>query len=258
MNGAKERGGNRGEHNENNATHHGRRGCTDCRKRLCERAGPRPGACRPADVAGTAIRAAPQRNAPAEKIAPSPGTTGQNVDVKGGADGKTGAEIKSDSKARDAQAPGMNTTGQSGRDADKPRAGADDKSGPKARSSDNERDDVGPEGNQRSGADTKSDLNRTTGQGAAGSRSQVNLTSEQKTRITTTIKQQAKPVTNVNFNISVGTRVPREQIVTYWQPLPTTVVEVYPEWRGYYFILVGGQIVIIEPSSYEIVYVMAA
>jgi hypothetical protein len=201
---------------------------------------------------------APQRNAPAEKIAPSPGTTGQNVDVKGGADGKAGAEIKSDSKARDAQAPGMNTTGQSGRDADKPRAGADDKSGPKARSSDNERGDADRQKTQRSGADSKSDLNRTTGQGAAGSRSQVNLTSEQKTKITTTIKQQAKPVTNVNFNVSVGTRVPREQVVTYWQPLPATVVEVYPPWRGYYFILVGGQIVIIEPSSYEIVYVMAA
>jgi hypothetical protein len=34
------------------------------------------------------------------------------------------------------------------------------------------------------------------------------------------------------------------------------VVEIYPEWRGYYFILVNGKYVILRPQTYEIVYLL--
>jgi hypothetical protein len=63
-------------------------------------------------------------------------------------------------------------------------------------------------------------------------------------------KVKAQPLTNVNFSISVGTRVPR---TVHFNPLPAEIVEVYPAWRGYYFVLVNDQIVIIDPNSYEIV-----
>jgi len=49
------------------------------------------------------------------------------------------------------------------------------------------------------------------------------------------------PANNVNFSISVGTRIPRD--VSY-HPLPAEVVTIYPEWRGYEFILVNDQIVV--------------
>ena len=92
----------------------------------------------------------------------------------------------------------------------------------------------------------------TTGQGAAGSRAAVNLSTEQKTKVRTVIREKVKaqPLTNVNFSISVGTRVPRD--VRYY-PLPVELVEIHPAWRGYHFILVNDQIVIIEPSTFEIV-----
>jgi hypothetical protein len=64
-----------------------------------------------------------------------------------------------------------------------------------------------------------------------------------------------RPVTNVNFSISVGTRVPRS---VHLYPLPVTVVEYYPAWRGYEFILVGDEIVIINPRTFEIVAVIEA
>ncbi len=48
------------------------------------------------------------------------------------------------------------------------------------------------------------------------------------------------PVTNVNFSISVGTRVPRE---IGYHPLPEEIVTVYPEWRGYEFFLVRDEVV---------------
>jgi hypothetical protein len=36
------------------------------------------------------------------------------------------------------------------------------------------------------------------------------------------------------------------------------VIEVYPAWRGYKFILVRGEIIVIDPNTYEIVAVLPA
>ena len=83
---------------------------------------------------------------------------------------------------------------------------------------------------------------QTVGQAGAGAK----LSTEQRTKITSVIREQhIAPVSNVNFSISVGTRVPRD--VTF-HPLPAEVVTIYPEWRGYEFILVGDQLVVIDPS----------
>jgi hypothetical protein len=89
---------------------------------------------------------------------------------------------------------------------------------------------------------------QTTGQAGAGAK----LTSEQRTKITSVIhSQHFQSVNNVNFSLSVGTRVPREGVHFY--PLPSEVVTIYPQWRGYEYIVVKDRIVIIDPNSYEIV-----
>jgi hypothetical protein len=102
-------------------------------------------------------------------------------------------------------------------------------------------------------AETKSTTERsqTTGQAGAGAK----LTTDQRTKITTVIRNEhAAPVTNVNFSIAVGTRVPREGVS--FRPLPPEVVTIYPEWRGYEYILVRNQILVIDPGSYEIVAIL--
>ena len=77
---------------------------------------------------------------------------------------------------------------------------------------------------------------------------------EQRTKITSVIRsQRVEPVTNVNFNISVGTRVPRD---VHFYPLPAEVVTIYPEWRGYDYILVREQIIVLDPRTHEIVAVL--
>jgi hypothetical protein len=92
----------------------------------------------------------------------------------------------------------------------------------------------------------------TTGQAGAASK----LSTEQRTQITTAIREtRVQPVTNVNFSISVGTRVPRD--VTF-HVLPERVVTIYPEWRRYKYILVKEQIVIVDPNTYEIVAILEA
>ena len=93
---------------------------------------------------------------------------------------------------------------------------------------------------------------QTTGQAGAGAK----LSSEQRTRITTVIRDQhVAPVTNVNFSISVGTRVPRD---VSFRPLPTEIVSIYPDWRGYEFILVRDQIIVVDPRTFEIVAILDA
>jgi Protein of unknown function (DUF1236) len=90
----------------------------------------------------------------------------------------------------------------------------------------------------------------TTGQAGAAAK----LSTEQRTKITSVIRSEhVTPVTNVNFSISVGTRVPRD---IEYRPLPTEVVTIYPEWRGYDFVLVRDQIVVIDPQTFEIVAVL--
>jgi hypothetical protein len=59
----------------------------------------------------------------------------------------------------------------------------------------------------------------------------------------------------VNFSLSVGTRVPREGVE--FRTLPTEVVTIYPQWRGYKFIVVHDEIVVIDPNTYEIVEVIS-
>jgi Protein of unknown function (DUF1236) len=68
--------------------------------------------------------------------------------------------------------------------------------------------------------------------------------------------EHVAPVNNVDFSISVGTRVPRERISL--RPLPSEVVTVYPEWRGYEFFLVRDEIVVVDPRTQEIVAVLPA
>ena len=91
---------------------------------------------------------------------------------------------------------------------------------------------------------------QTVGQAGAGAR----LTTEQRTRITTVIRDQhVAPIANVNFAISVGTRIPRD--VTF-HPLPAEIVSIYPGWREYEFVLVRDQIVVVDPRTFEIVAVL--
>lgn len=114
----------------------------------------------------------------------------------------------------------------------------------------NAADRDGMKADQKNASDSKAGT--TTGQAGAGAK----LSTEQRTNIRTSItKQNIKPVTNINFSISVGTRVPR---TVGFHPLPAEVVTIYPDWRGYEFFLVNDEIVVVNPRTLEIVAVIDA
>jgi hypothetical protein len=94
---------------------------------------------------------------------------------------------------------------------------------------------------------------KTTGN-AATSTAVAAPPTEKRTQITSAIKQEkVEEVTNVNFNVSIGTAVPAG---VRYHPMPSRIVEIYPEWRGYDFILVHGKYIVLRPHTHEIVYII--
>lgn len=214
---------------------------------------------------------AAQQQAPAEKMAPSmkagekkgPETTGQ-----------ASPSTKSQSPGMKAEDAKPSTTGQAPSGADKSKSSSEmNKSDMKSdkSASDPKMDSKSAADSDKSNAskgaasttDSKSKdsaqgaastTQSTTGQGAAAGAAK--LSTEQQTKITATLKSQkveSVPKSQINVSISVGTKVP-SSVRLY--PVPAEVVTVYPEWRGYYFILVDGQYIIIEPRTHEIVYII--
>jgi len=113
----------------------------------------------------------------------------------------------------------------------------------------------------KSGMDSKS---ASDSKGAADGKSQTTgnaATSataappaEKRSQIVSAIKtEKIEETTNVNFNIAVGAVVPS---TVRFHPLPSRIVEIYPEWRGYEVILVNGRYVIVRPRTHEIVYII--
>ncbi len=101
-------------------------------------------------------------------------------------------------------------------------------------------------------AEPKADPKSQPGAGAT-----TTITTEQRTQVRQTIikESNAPRVTNVNFSLNVGTVVPRTVTIVV---LPMTVVEIYPAWRGYYYFIVGDRIVIVEPGTLRIVFIIDA
>jgi hypothetical protein len=85
----------------------------------------------------------------------------------------------------------------------------------------------------------------------------VELSQTQRTKIQAVIgkSSEARVTTNVKFDVSVGTRVPRDVHV---EVLPEDVVEIVPQYEGFDYVVVGDNILIIDPDSLEIVAVIQA
>ncbi|TPK11711.1 DUF1236 domain-containing protein [Mesorhizobium sp. B2-5-7] len=83
-----------------------------------------------------------------------------------------------------------------------------------------------------------------------------NVTVEQKTQITHVIREtKVEPVTNVDFDVSVGIEVPRHKVRLH--RLPARIVKIVPAYEAYeYFVLADGRIVIVDPDTYKIVLVL--
>lgn len=221
-----------------------------------------------ANAQGTMNREGPSAGAGMQQSAPSGATPGSSAGTSMNRDSAPDQGMKSSQSEEKMQPQGGKTqhtqgdmkTGPKGEKSAQENMKGDMR-GDKSNGMRSETNEKGAAGKDMKAEDRNGNMNaesksatesKTVGQAGAGAK----LSGEQRTKITTVIRNQhIAPVTNVNFSISVGTRIPRD--VTF-HPLPAEIVTIYPDWRGYEFILVRDQIVVVDPQTFEIVAVLDA
>jgi hypothetical protein len=84
----------------------------------------------------------------------------------------------------------------------------------------------------------------------------VPMSTEQTVRFRETLKgEKAERLTGVQFSIAIGEEVPRS---VHFHRLPARIVEYAPQYRDFDYILVGDDILIVDPSTHRIVAVISA
>ncbi len=85
----------------------------------------------------------------------------------------------------------------------------------------------------------------------------VQLSADKRDRVQSSFRSdlKLKRESRADVNISVGSRAPRSWA---FAPVPATVVEIVPEYRGYVVAYVEDEYVICDPNTYEVVAVLPA
>jgi hypothetical protein len=104
-----------------------------------------------------------------------------------------------------------------------------------------------------SGKSAEEGKGSATSQGAATP--SAKLSTEQRTKISAIFTKNKVAPEHLNVVANVGTRIPDS---VHFYPLPQEVFVIYPEWRGYEYIVVGDEVLVIDPRSHEIVAILEA
>jgi hypothetical protein len=132
--------------------------------------------------------------------------------------------------------------------------GAQEQRGNEQRGAQNQRgnEQRGAQDNDRAG--NQEQHNGTSGRAGGAS---VRLSQDQRTRVKDVIvrDRNVARVNSANFSVNVGARVPRDVHVSV---LPPDVVTIVPEYRGFEYVVVGDQLLIIDPNTLEIVDILPA
>jgi hypothetical protein len=183
-------------------------------------------------------------------IEPKSGQANERRDNKMGQDQKKmGQDQKTlNNKSTTGQAPSQQTT-------PKP-----DRAGEQNRTNTGQMNERGgaTQNENRSGANENRTGTSTSTNSSTSTSSNVSLTTEQRTKIHSIIvaDRSAPRVAHVDFDVHVGTVVPRGKVK--FVPLPTTIVEIEPSWRGFEYFLVGDELVVVDPATLRIVAVLPA
>jgi hypothetical protein len=212
---------------------------------------------------------AQQQSAPSSSSSSAQAPSDQN---------KQAQQPASGSSSSSAQAPSnQNQTGQaqrSGSSTPSAQAPSDQKKNGQAQ---NQRQPDGKTNNAQAPADqqqrTATDRNQPARSGQAQTRQSqqkqdtktsrdrssaslnVNINETQRTKISAAFSSiNARPV-KVNFKVAVGVAVPRTVVL---HTVPSTIVEIAPQFRGYSYFATGDEIVIVEPRRKTVVAVLPA
>ncbi len=139
-----------------------------------------------------------------------------------------------------------------------PKASADDKTTRDKSAATPSSKDTSRNAETNKGMDNRKDMpkeksasDRTSDQG------RIQLSEQQRTDVHRDIlkERNVNRVKNVHIDVHVGKRVPR---TLHLAALPASVVTLVPAYRSYRYFVVGDEICIVEPSTYEIVDVISS
>ena len=221
-----------------------------------DKAGDTKRSAEPKDKAGDRDRTAE----PKEKA----GDTKRSAEPKDKAgDTKRSAEPKDKAGDRDRTAEPKDKAGDTKRSAEpKDKAGDTKRSAePKDKAGDRDRtaepkDKAGDTKRSAEPKDKAGDRSKDQAQSKDGQRdgARVNLSQDQRTQVRTRLSSHREArVTNVNFSINIGTRVPRDFRA---QTIPNDILVIVPQYRGYRYFIYEERVVIVHPQRYEIVEVI--
>jgi len=168
-------------------------------------------------------------------------TTGQAPQKEQGAQGRDGQQDKAQPK--NSQRNREQTTGQGQREQGQSPGAAQRDQSPSQTQGQTPQRQQGQQGQTGAAPQGQNAPNQAqqkeTGGGSA------TLTTEQRTKIRQTVLAggNVPRATNVNFSVSVGTVVPTSVRVV---AVPTVIVDIHPQWRGYMYFVVGDQIIIVD------------
>lgn len=82
----------------------------------------------------------------------------------------------------------------------------------------------------------------------------IDISTEQRTEIRNIFVENKVEPADIDVDLSVGVAVPQ---TVELHPLPPRIVEIVPAYRGYeYFVLADGRIIIVEPATHKVVYIL--
>ena len=130
-----------------------------------------------------------------------------------------------------------------------------EKVGDRKQDTSRDRDERGKQRDQaRQGKDEQRDGDRAQRRDGQSDGNRVNLTQSQRTEVHQKLgRHREARVTNVNFSINLGTRVPRDFRL---HVVPADILAIVPAYRGYRYFIVEERVVIVHPTRYEIVEVI--
>ena len=91
---------------------------------------------------------------------------------------------------------------------------------------------------------------------ASGTSARLNDQQRNEIRTTMIDRRGAPRVGHVDFDVAVGTVVPRGHI--HILPVPETLVRIEPQWRGYEYFVYEDEVVVVDPVNMTIVAVLPA
>lgn len=111
-------------------------------------------------------------------------------------------------------------------------------------------------GQTEGGTDKKKSQESSGTTGATDKASKISIPEGKRSQVAKSFSSHKVKHTDIDINVSLGVAVPAS-VVLY--PVPVDIVEIVPAFRHYkYFVLASGEIVIVDPATLVVVYVVAA